>query len=69
MRTKSERRVRHVTSMKTSRAINTDSSPGQGSRRASQRESLVNAKGGLFKKMSIDGQEFYIKLSTSKDTL
>ena len=59
MRNKAERRIRHVTTLKV-RA-------GSAKTTNINREELHKAGGKTYKKTTVGGQDFYVKLSTQKD--
>mgnify|MGYP003112609437 CR=1 FL=1 len=63
MRTKAERRVRHTSDLRRVRRKN----DSKLTTRTASRESVVQDKGAVYKKINLENQEFYIKLSTTKE--
>jgi len=63
MRTKAERRVRHTADLRRTRRAG----DAKLTTRTSSRESVVASGQNVYKKINLENQEFYIKLSTRKE--
>ena len=65
MRDKNERRIRHVTQLKSARVLNrkTASRKNSGDRIISDR-----VKGKTYKEILVDGQKFYVTLNANKES-
>jgi len=64
MRSRQERRIRHVAQLKARRAVNPLEKKAVSS---PDRVISDKTKGKAYKEMKIDGQKFYLELKTSKD--
>ena len=60
MRSKEDRRARHMSSFKPRRL------PG-GVKATGNREDIVQSQGKVYKKVQIDNQAFYVRLNTTKE--
>jgi hypothetical protein len=63
MKTKAERRVRHTTDLKRGRR----DGDTRFVTKSSNRETVVSAGSNVYKKINLENQQFYVKLSTRKE--
>ena len=58
MRTKQERRIRHVSNLKRVSSVSTT---------APNRELVTKSGGKVYKQTKVDGQSFYVEIKTTKE--
>jgi len=58
MRSKQERRMRHISNLRTARSSSTT---------APNRELITKSKGKVYKQTKVGGQSFYVEIKTKKD--
>ena len=63
MRTKAERRIRHTADLRRIRRAGDATL----TTRTSSRESVITSGNNVYKKINLENQEFYVKLSTKKE--